>query len=84
MKELYLGMAVIALILIMLSINLDINYSFQHKKQIKNNKSNVSVNKLQNNRPVKVPSRENINNMYLKKYYNSSVNKYNPNNKFYY
>ena len=83
MKELYLGMAVIALILIMLSANLDINYNHSNDTK-KNNKNNVSINKLKNNRPVNIPSRQNLNNLYLKKYYNSSKNRYNPSNRFYY
>lgn len=83
MKELYLGMAVIALILIMISANLDISYNHLNNTK-KNNKNNVSINKLQNNRPANIPSRQNLNNLYLKKYYNSSENRYNPNNRFYY
>lgn len=77
MKELYLGMSIIALVLIVLSINLDVSYNYTKANNSKNNKNNknnkkLNVTNLQNNRPVNIPNRDNMNNSYLRKYYNNN------------
>lgn len=79
MKELYIGMAVIALILITLSITMESSYGkydWKDTKKYYNNNTDyeLNVNNLKNNKPSNnnIPNVNNHNTNYLKRYYNNN------------
>jgi hypothetical protein len=93
MKELYLGLALTALILIILSISFEVsttgNIFSNINQRTQNNNSNSYVyedstlnhNSLNNTFPERISNASNLNNIFLKKYYNRK--NYNPKNNFY-
>lgn len=94
MKELYLGMAIIALVLIALSITIETSFSENIKlrknlisnktESVKTSYSLSDKNDWKNNKPDKVWTKNNLNNSFLRKYYNNNYyNNQSVSNKFY-
>ena len=94
MKSLYLGMAIIALVLITLSITIETSSKGPIKLHNRNNNNNnnnnnqttysLKQNSLKNSKPKKVYNNTNLNKVFLGPYYNNNNNARNPiSNKFY-
>ena len=98
MKELYLGLAITAFIVLVLTISVEVSASGSYlNKRINNtnntNKNNevaptakatpVSANSLGNNLPERIYNKNNLNKLFLEKYYKNTNKNYNPKNNFY-
>ena len=99
MKELYLGLVVVAFILLILSITVEASLSGQGVIAHSNNQNNrnnentvpytiteqsISGNELKNSFPERVYNKNNLNKIFLEKYYNNKYfNNFNAKNKFY-
>lgn len=89
MKELYLGLAITAFIVLILTITVEVSSSGSYlnsgKKRVEKAPTtsvhNVSNNSLNNSRPSRVYNKNNLNNLFLEDYY-KNVN-YNPENNYY-
>ena len=91
MKELYLGLAIIALALIILSITVETSFSGSlFKKNVNRSTTQIkpqttyvlSKSNLSKSFPDRAYGKNELNNLFLRKYYNNS-NNYNPKKKFY-
>ena len=102
MKELYLGLAITAFIVLALTISVEVSASGSYlnrtinrnnvsKNETKVNPttmaSPVSANSLNNTMPERTYDEDNLNKLFLNKYYKKNVNnqnnQYNPKNNFY-
>jgi hypothetical protein len=92
MKELYLGLSVVAFILILLSITVESSLTgFGKSKQTGFGKSKqteskyaISSSDLKDGFPERAYGKNNLNRVFLKKYYNNKYyNNFNAKNKFY-
>ena len=96
MKSLYIGMAIIALVLITLSITIETSTKGPIKLHNRNNNRNnnnynnnqttysLKPNSLKNSKPKKVYNQSNLNKVLLRTPYNNNNNAWNPiSNKFY-
>ena len=90
MKSLYIGMAVIALVLIILSITIETSFNTNIKLLNRNNNNNrnnrnnnnnrngsptshsLRGNKLDDNKPSRIYGENNLNKIFLGKYYNNN------------
>ncbi len=88
MKELYLGLAITALIVLILTISVEVSASGSYLNRGKKQNvsqpteaSSISNNSLSNELPARVYNKNNLNNIFLKKYYENKA--YNPENNFY-
>jgi hypothetical protein len=88
MKELYLGLAITALIVLILTISVEVSASGSYlnrgkKKNVSQptEASSISNNSISNELPARVYNKNNLNNVFLKKYYENKT--YNPENNFY-
>ena len=92
MKELYLGLVVVAFILIILSITVESSltgFNIAARNNNLNNTQNTPVNtisssELKNSFPDRAYNKDNLNRVFLQKYYNNKYcNNFNAKNKFY-
>ena len=92
MKELYLGLVVVAFILIILSITVESSltgFNIAARNNNLNNIQNTPVNtisssELKNSFPDRAYNKDNLNRVFLQKYYNNKYyNNFNAKNKFY-
>lgn len=87
MKELYLGLAICAFIVLVLTISVEVSASGSYlNSNIRNTKpkattASIKENNLDNSLPERVYNKNNLNKLFLEKYYKN--NKYNPKNNFY-
>lgn len=94
MKELYLGLAICAFIVLVLTISVEVSTSGSYlNRKISNNKPkkntpsikkntpSIKENNLDNAYPERVYNKNNLNKFFLEKYYKN--NNYNPKNNFY-
>jgi hypothetical protein len=90
MKELYLGLAICAFIVLVLTITVEVSSSGRYLNKgsekvqevvLTKSVTDVSNNKLDNSFPTRVYNKNNLNKIFLEKYY-KNVN-YNPENNFY-
>ena len=92
MKELYLGLVVVAFILILLSITVESSLTgFGNEKNNNANKNTltapvktISIDAYKNSFPDRAYNKDNLNRVFLQKYYNNKYyNDFNVKNKFY-
>lgn len=96
MKELYLGLVVVAFILLILSITVEASLSgngqvvYSYNNEPESNKTvsvterSISDNELKNTFPERAYNEDNLNKVFLQKYYNNKYfNDINSKNKFY-
>jgi hypothetical protein len=93
MKELYLGLVVVAFILLILSITVESSLTgngwvLYDNKQTKPNTTApsqpISTNELKNTFPERAYNKNNLDDVFLRKYYNNKYhNNFNAKNKFY-
>ena len=87
MKELYLGLAICAFIVLVLTISVEVSTTGSYlNRNRRNNKpkattSSIKENNLDNKLPERVYNKNNLNKFFLEKYYKN--NNYNPKNNFY-
>ena len=84
MKELYLGLSVVAFILILLSITVESSLTGFGKSKQTESKYAISASDLKDGFPERGYGKNNLNRVFLKKYYNNKYyNNFNAKNKFY-
>ena len=94
MKELYLGLVVVAFILLILSITVEASlsgngyvvYSYNNEpnQTVSTTVQSISNNELKNSFPERAYNKDNLNKVFLSKYYNNKhFNDFNAKNKFY-
>ena len=89
MKELYLGLAVVTLILLILSMTVEssLTGSFLNKhptKKVEKIEKTISATEFKNSLPERAYNKNNLNRIFLRKYYNNKYfNNLNPKKKFY-
>ena len=87
MKELYLGLAICAFIVLVLTISVEVSTSGSYlNRNLRNTKpklttASIEQNNLNNTLPERVYNKNNLNKLFLEKYYKN--NNYNPKNNFY-
>ena len=88
MKELYLGLAVCAFIVLVLTISVEVSSTGSYlNRNLRNNKpkateASITNKNLDNKLPERVYNKNNLNKIFLEKYYKQN-NNYNPKNNFY-
>ena len=75
MKELYLGLSVVALILLILSMTVETSltgsyFDNENKSNDVTRQSTISVDDFKNTYPERAYNKDNLNRVFLKKYYN--------------
>ena len=88
MKELYLGLAICAFIVLVLTISVEVSSTGSYlNTNLRNNtpeetEASINKNSLNNKLPERVYNKNNLNKIFLEKYYKQN-NNYNPKNNFY-